>query len=231
MVMIDFIYKLDEILPNWPLGTKWSLPRISEATSTAMPHVIQYLSEGLEREVDVGGLISQDEARAALESLSYKFKDDIVEREKIAAKKREKALQRYEKTHEKVVQLQLLKDWHGAFRTLSYFTGQYEAYLPPDILVYLCSETVRSGIKAAANIQEIGHWLEKAVLVSTSLSTQEGIADSLDLIDAYGEFFQQEESGKGQRLLGNILAIIEEPAARFELWNEFKTMVDQLYLV
>lgn len=227
--MIDFIYKLNEILPTWPTGTRWSLPQISKVTKTSMPHVIQYLSEGLGKDLDIAGSISSDEAAEALELLSRRIKPQIEERERLFAKQREQALLAYDRVMDKIRVMHAARNWHGAFRTLSYFTGQNEEHLPKDVLITLCSETVRTGIKAEANMQELGQWLQKGVSVSMSLHTKDGIEDALDLIDAYGEFFLGEESGKGPLLLGNILAAIEESAARYELWEQYKSLVGQLY--
>jgi hypothetical protein len=30
-------------------------------------------------------------------------------------------------------------------------------------------------------------------------------------------------------ILGNLLAVLEEPAARFELWDTYKALINQLY--
>ena len=65
--------------------------------------------------------------------------------------------------------------------------------------------------------------------LSLNQHTREGIEEALDLVDAYSEYFLAEESGKGALLIGNILAALEEPAAKFELWEEYKTLVEALY--
>ena len=62
-----------------------------------------------------------------------------------------------------------------------------------------------------------------------SRKSRDGIEESLDLVDAYGEFFLTEESGKGAMLLGSILVALEEPSARFELWEDYKNLIGQLY--
>lgn len=227
--MIDFIYKLNEVLPTWPAGTRRSLTQLSEITGTSMPHVIQYLSEGLGRDMDISGAVSGEEVLEALELLSQRIQPEIEERERHLAERRDIAIAAYDRVLEKVQVLQLGKNWHGAFRTLSYFTGQYQEDLPKDVLISLCSETVRAGIKSGANMQELGQWLQKGVAVAMAQHNRQGIEEALDLIDAYGDTLLAEESGKGAMLLGNILAVLEEPAARYELWEEYKSLVGQLY--
>ena len=229
VLMIDFIYRLNEVLPSWPTGTRRSLTQISEITKTSMPHVVQYLSEGLGKDIDVTGFITEDEAAEAVKLLSKRIQPEIEERERVLEERRILALRGLDRILEKVRIMQLSKNWYGAFRTLSYFAGQHENDLPPDSLILLCSETVRTGIKSKANMQELGQWLQKGVGVAMSQHSKDGVEDALDLIDAYGEYFLMEESGKGPLLLGNILAVLEEPAARYELWEEYKSLVGQLY--
>ena len=229
MLMIDFIYKLNEVLPNWPTGARRTLAQLSEITGTSMPHIIQYLSEGIGKDMEIGGFITSDEACEAVELLSKRIQPQIEERERLLEERRQYASKAYDRIMEKIRIMQLDGKWHSSFRTLSYFAGQYENDLSKDILISLCSETVRTGIKSKAYMQELGQWLQKGVAVAMSQHTKQGIEEALDLIDAYGEFFLSEESGKGPLLLGNVLAVLEEPAARFELWEEYKSLVGQLY--
>ena len=227
--MIDFIYRLNDMIPSWPHGTRWTLAHISEVTDTSVPHVLQYLSEGLGREVDIAGLISSDEALEAINNLSQKIRPEIEERERQIAQRRAHALTAFDRIMDKVRIMQAQGNWHGTFRTLSYFAGQHQDDLPRDVLITLCSDAVRAGIKSGANMQELGQWLQKAVATAMSSHTKDGVEEALDLIDAYGDYFLNEDSGKGALLLGNILAALEESAARYELWEQYKNLVDQLY--
>ncbi|MDD1422610.1 hypothetical protein MEO40_26600 [Dolichospermum sp. ST_sed1] len=228
-MVIDFIYKLNSVLPNWPSSAHWTLNQISHATSTSVPHVLQYISEGLSKELDVTGVVSHDEAMQAIDLLSKKLRPQIEVREKYLAEKRKKAVEAYERMMEKTRVLMSSGNKHAAYKTLIYFAGQYEAELPREILVSACSDAVRIGIKAGINILELGRWLQKGVSVLMTKQSKESIEDALDLIDAYGEYFLQEESGIGAILLGNALASLEEPAALHELWEQYKALVANLY--
>lgn len=228
-MMIDFIYRLNDALPIWSSDSKWSLKQIAEATDTSIPHVLQYLSEGLCKEIDVSGSISVDEATEAILLLSKKIQPEIEERERLLAERREEAIRQYYRITDKAQQMQIDQRWHTAFRTLSYFAGENESDLPQEILINLCSEVVRCGIKAKANIQELGQWLQRGVAVALSLHSQEGMRECLDLLEAYSDVFLNDDSGKGPLIVGNLLAILEEPCARFELWQEYKSLVESLY--
>mgnify|MGYP001595806702 CR=1 FL=1 len=227
--MIDFIYKLNDVLPSWPNGSKWNLKQISEATQTSLPHVLQFLCEGLGKEVDISATIGLDEATEAILYLSKRVKNQIEQREREFAEKRAKALTTYEKLCEKIRQTQMLGNWHNAFRTLSYFAGESEAVLPRETMLTVVSEIIRTGIKAQANIQELGQWLQKGIAIGMSYHSKDGLEEALDLIDAYGEHFLADDSGKGPLVIGNILAVLEEPCARYELWENYKNMINQLY--
>lgn len=228
-MVIDFIYKLNDVMPNWQSGTQWTLKQIADATDTSVPHVLQYISEGLSKDIEVTGLVTQDEALQALDLLSKKMRPQIEVREKILAERRRKAVEAYDRMMEKVRVFLAANNKHAAYKTLIYFAGQFEQELPKELLINACSDAVRLGMKAHINIQELGRWLQKGVAVSMSVHTKENIEDALDLIDAYGDYFLKEETGKGAMLLGNILAALEEPAALHELWEQYKALVAQLY--
>ena len=228
-MMLDFVYRLNATIPAWPDGSRKSLAEIAEATETSIPHVLQFLTEGLDREVELTSYLNPEEATTVIENLTKKLHPQIEARQREVKRKQESAIKAYDRLMGKI-RVQLVSGgWHSAFRSLSYFAGQYEDELPPELVVTICSDVVRMGIKASITVQEVGRWLEKAVYCCMCQKNRVGIEEALDLIDAYGEHFLHEESGKGALLIGNMLGALEEPAARFELWTEFKDLIDQLY--
>jgi hypothetical protein len=227
--MIDFIYKLSDVLPVWSPGAPLTLKQISDATDTSLPHVVQYLSEGLSKDLELGEVIPFDELTSACALLQKKFQAEIKEREELIEEQRQKAIKKYHILMSKTRSMLQDKKWHMAYRSLSYFAGQYEIDLPRDILTTLCSDIIHIGVKAKGNIQELGYWFQKGIAVAISHKNREGIEEALDLINTYGEFFLSDTSGKGSLILSNILAALEEPCARFELWEEFKNIVIELY--
>ena len=227
--MLDFIYKLNDTLPTWQRTSQLSLKQIAEVTETDLPHVVQYLTEGLGREIDVTSMLSIDEATEAVVTLSRKLRPEIEEREAQLSKKREETVASYDCLLDRVSEMEIEGNWHGAFRTLSYFAGQHEDILPRDLLINLCSSTIRAGIRASASMLELGQWLQKGVAVALSYRTREGIEEALDLIDAYFEDFINDTNQKGKKILSDILSVLEGPSAHFELWEEYKTVVNCLY--
>lgn len=227
--MIDFIYKVNELLPVWPVDEKWTPHKIAEETDTSLPHVLQYLNEGLGKEIELGTTISNNDIHEAVGLLKKRYRDLIEEREKRKAERQQKAIRAFDIVMGKVRVMQSYSKWNHAYKTLCYFAGQYESELPREYLTTVCSDIIRMGIKARVNIQEISRWLQKGVSIAMSHQNRDGIAEALDFIDAYGEYFLNEDTGKGALLLGNILAVVEEPSARHELWEEYKGLVNQLY--
>ncbi|MCY4443972.1 MAG: hypothetical protein OXC44_04130 [Proteobacteria bacterium] len=227
--MIDFVYKLKDILPQWPTDSTLSVEDISSATETSVPHVIQYFSDGLKKSLDVTDKISHDEAKTALVQLTRELRSELEARSRELAQKQAQTLEAYERMMLRMRRELQGRNWPKAFRTLSYFAGENRENLPDDYLISLCSDIVRIGIKAGENIQELGRWLEMAVAVGLHQNSKEGVEEALDLIDAYSEDFLQEDTGKGALLLGNLLSAIEERAARFGLWEEYGSLINQLY--
>ena len=228
-VMIEFVYRLNGMMPNWPVGTKLSLQQIAQNTETSIPHLIQYFTDGLGKDIDIAAMLTNEEAREALHNLSNRIRPQLEAREKAVAEKRAKTINSYDRMMSRLRTQLIGKNWHSAFRTMSYFAGENRDYLPDEYLTTLCSDIVRIGLKANENIQELGRWLEMGVAVALHRHSKNGIEEALDLIDAYGENFLTEETGKGALILGNLLAALEEPAARFELWEEYKALINQLY--
>ena len=227
--MIDFIYKANEVINNWSVHDKWTVHKLAEATETSLPHVLQYLNEGLGKEVEISGTVSSGELFEAVALLRRRYKDQIEERERKKAESRRKTIRAFDLVMNKIRLAQSESKWTHAYKTLCYFAGQYEDELPREYTTTLCSDLIRMGIRANVNIQEISRWLQKGVSVAMSHQNRDGVSEALDLIDAYGEYFLNEDSTKGPLLLGSVLAAIEEPAARYELWEDYKTLVNQLY--
>lgn len=227
--MIDFIFRLTNVMPHWAMGSELTLGEIAEATETSVPRVLQYLTEGLSRDIDVVGTISTEDTSKALHLLTKKMQPQIEARERLINARREKAAKAYDRMMDKVRIFLSEQNLYSAYKTITYFAGQYSENLPKEIFITACSDAVRIGIKAETNIQELGLWLQKAVANAMSFETREGMEEALDLVDAYGEYFLSEDTGKGVLLLNNILAALEEPAARYELWEQYKALVGQLY--
>lgn len=227
--MIGNIYKVSEVLSQWNVSDQKTFSEISASTGISIPHVLQILSEGTGKEFDVSETVSVEDIKGAIANLKKRYRQQIEEREKEIEARKVLAISIYEKTFEKIQTMQVKGLWYQSFKTISYLAGQFAAELPLDLFITAASEAVRCGLKAKANMQELGQWLQKAVAASMSKKSREGIEEALDLIDAYGEAFLDEDSGKGPLIVGNVLAALEEPSARYELWEQYKNLVDQLY--
>ncbi|MEZ4742264.1 MAG: hypothetical protein R3B45_07440 [Bdellovibrionota bacterium] len=130
------------------------------------------------------------------------MRPQIEARERRLEENRKKAAIAFDRMMGKVQIFLADGNTHSAYKTVTYFAGQYEQNLSPELLVTAASEAVRIGIKAKTNIQELGKWLHKGVATAMSSQAREGIEESLDLIDAYGEYFYQKTLAKGLCCLG-----------------------------
>jgi SOS response regulatory protein OraA/RecX len=202
--VLDFIEKFETALSLWPSDAKWPLTHVAEITRIQLPHVVNYLAEVLEKASEVHDPITRKEADRALNLLKQKMRSEIEARQRILERQRNRAVGAYEKTMDIVRQQQSTKNWYGAYRTLSYFFGNYHAQLNNETAVTICNDALRIGIKAKVNFQELAQWLQKGIeniLGSTSMSAVE---DAIDFVDAYGEYFIAEDSVKGARLIQAI---------------------------
>lgn len=227
--MIDFISKANEVLSASVANDKWSVYKFAEATETSLPHLLQYLNEALDKEVDLSSTLSLCDLNEALENLRKNYKVQLEEFQKKKERTQKKSLKAFDILMMKIRKFQVEKNWIHAYKTLCYFTGQHAEDLPKEYATTLYSELIRMGIRAEINIQELSRWLQKGVAIAMSYQSQDGVAEALDFMDAYGEYFLSEKSGKGTLLFGSILSAIEEPAARYELWEEYKELVNKLF--
>ena len=227
--MIEFLYKINELLTTWQPDQQKSLEAISSHMNISLPHIIQYLSETLEKEFEVTDSLSFDEAMGTYLVLSRKLKAEIKEHEKKLATERAKIAQLYEQLIIRVSNMQIEKQWYQAFRSLTYFAGQHTANMIKETRIELCSEIVRVGLKAFANIQEIGYWLQKAVHYAIEEQDTEGFDEALDILDAYAESFLNEKTGQGAKLIRNILGSLERLSCKLEKWDDYKKTAKSLF--
>lgn len=231
--MIDFIFKFKELSLSWQVkkSQSYSLRQIAERTQTGLPYVIKYISDSLGEEIEYTQLITFSEAKIILETLTKKYRRQIDAQYEIKKAKAEKLKAAYDLVIKKTNKLQLVKDWDSAFKSLSYFTGEHGHNFHREIFVNLCSNIVRSGIKAKnTNLQEISLWLRKGVEKNLLEGTEEALSDALDLVETYSDYFQKEISGKGKAVLIEILNLLEPSAYELQALDSYKNCVDKIFL-
>ena len=188
--MLDFIYKLHESIPQWHVDKGLTLQEIASATKTPFTEVVQFMSEGLKKELDASSKLSKVDIQKALLSLRVQMKPQIEERERLFAEKQRFVLNAYDRMMTRLAAMYTIKNWYMSYRTLSYFAGKHESSLPNSIFINLCSEIVRVGIKSEkANLQELGFWLTKGVRKVFLQKTPQDIEEAVDLVDCYLDFF------------------------------------------
>lgn len=227
-MMLDFICELERVLGKWPESASWTLAQISDATGTSVPLVVDYLSDTLDRELEVHEAITHAEASQALALLKDRMSPQLAARERRTNERREKAIRSYDFTMEKVRVLQSTKNVRAAYKTMSYYVGRHEKDISQDLLLSLCGECLRLGIKAEANMQELSLWLRKGVAASLTAASPEAIEAAVDFIDAYGDYFLDDPVGGGRRLLGNVLETVKSHAEAMSLSPQFDSLVKDL---
>lgn len=229
MMLVEFICELERVLPKWPENTSWTLAQIADYTSTGVPQVVDFLSDTLDRELEVHEAITQAEGAKAFAILKDRMADELLARQKRLEQRRDKAMRAYDLTMDKVRALLVTKNWRSAYKTLSYYVGCHEKDLASELLLNLCGECLRLGFKSDANLQELSQWLRKGVAACLNSGSVAGIEDALDFLDAHGEqFINDDPSERGRRLIGNVLDSLKSQATTPDLAQRYAVLVKDL---
>jgi len=201
--VLNFIDKFESVVRTWPKDEKRPLTQLAEFTGIDLPHVVSILSDVLDNCPDVHDLISFKESERILHLLKQRMRSEIEAKKVQIEVQKQRSEQAYLSTLTKINKLQKDGNWYSAYRTLSYFAGIHNKRLCRETQVHLCNEILRLGIKANANFQELAQWLKKGI--ELSMATANAIEEALDFIDAYGEHFLEEKTGKGAKFIKFLL--------------------------
>lgn len=207
-MILDFICEFDRLIAKWPDQASWTLAQIADYTATSVPLVVDYLSDTLDRELEVHETLTLAEAQKALDILAERMSAQLEAREKHLEELRERAIRAYDATMEKSRVLQATRNWRSAYKTMSYYVGRFEKDLPAEMMIELAGECLRLGIKAETNMQELSLWLKKGIEACTRIGTQESLEAGLDFLDAYSGHFLKNDDGRGRRLVSNSLEFL-----------------------
>jgi len=209
-MMLDFLDRFEAVLADWPDGEKLSFHQLSDRTSTPIPHVIEYVCLGLGKSYDVHDMISRRESDNALNSLKQKLRTEIEAKERRVEAQRNRALDGYRSTMDKVRQKLLEKNSYGAYRTLSYFAGNNEQHLDRETKISIANDCLRIGFKAEVNKQELAGWLQKAVKACLAIDGDNGVEDAKDLIECYAESFASGNDARMKAFVDGLQSMIQK---------------------
>ncbi len=227
-MILDFICELERVLGTWPENTSWTLAQIADSTEAGVPQVVDILSDTLDRELEVHESLTRAEAAQVLSTLKDRMSGELAARQRRLEQRREKAIRAYDVTMDKVRVLQAAKNSRAAYKTLGYYVGLHEKDLSDELLLSLCGECLRLGIKAEANLQELSQWLRKGVAACTRSASPSATEDAIDFIDAYGPFFIEDSTERGRRLIIHVLDTLKSQALTYSLVPQFDSLVKDL---
>ena len=231
LMMLDFICELERVMAKWPENDSWTLAHIADHTGSGVPQVVDILSDTLERELEVHETLTHAEALKVLTTLKERMSGELAARQRRLDQRRDKAVQAFDLTMDKVRILQSTKNWRNAYKTLSYYVGCHEKDLPKDLMLTLCGECLRLGIKSEANLQELSQWLRKGVAACISLQSPDAMEDALDFLDAYSDHFMTSSSEPGKRLIVHVLESVKTHATIHDLMPRYEALVKELQLI
>ena len=175
--MLDFVFGLERVIPKWPANSHLTVTQIAELAGVSIATAVDALAISLSKELDVQDVVSLVEAKDALGSLQDRLQVQIAARQRRINALRDQAIAAYDLTMEKVRALLIVKNGRGAYKTLSYFVGRFEANLPTDLQLALCGDCLRLGSKTDANMQELAEWLKKGVALALLNPSKEATLD------------------------------------------------------
>jgi hypothetical protein len=228
MAMLDFILEFERILKTSQDGSTWNITQLADATGASIPKVVDILSDSLNREIEVHETISMQDAATALKLLKERMQPQLIARQRRLDAAKDKAVQAYDLAMEKSRILQMTKNFRNAYKTLSYYAGRYEKDLPSELLLAMCNECLRLGIKADANMQEMSQWLRKGVVACLNGQSADATEDAMDFIDCYSEYFKDGTPDGGRNLLGSVLGSLRDPVINFNLISEYDSLLKEI---
>lgn len=228
--MLDFLLELERVLKLWPDNVKWSLVQIAEKTNSKIPHVVDLITEVLNKSLDVHEPLSYNEVHKAHMILMDRKRPELEALKMRERQAIQKSIESYQSTMDKIRIMEMTKNWRSAYKTLNYFYGINHTLLPLDYKVEICNECLRLGIKEQINFQELSQWLKRGIQYLLGKPSPDSIEDALDFLDAYGDYFLTEPRGKGEKFLTNMFLILKPSAMEFDLSGRLNEVARDLEL-
>ena len=228
--MLDFMLNLEKVLKTWPDNTRWSLVQLADMTRTPIPHIVEYVTESLGKSIDIHEAMTfaeMSKAHAIIQEKQHAALEKRRLEEQLAV---EKSIQLYELMYKKAQKMEVTGNPRGAYRTMSYFYGIHKSRLPRDIVVTICDNCLRLGMKEKINIQELSQWLRTGIRTLLKSSSSDVVEDALDFLDAYGDYFLKESRGRGEQLITNIFLTLKPSAMEFNLTPRLNEIAGELKL-
>lgn len=226
--MLNFVLEFERVVGRWPENSPWTIAQIADYTNSSISTTVDAISTSLNREFDLQETINAAEGRQVLSCLKDRMARQLEARDRKIQADRDAAMRAYDLTMERIRVSQQARDWRTAYKTLSYFVGRYEKNVDHSLLVSLCGDCIRLGVKAESNIQELGQWLRKVVETAALSGSVDAIEDAIDFVDTYGEIFAANRDGIGGKIINNALTILEIPAMDFNLTTQWSSLNGQL---
>ncbi len=216
-MILDFICELEIVVSKGPDTSVWNLAQVADLTGANVPQVVDIVTDTLERELEVHETITHAEAALMLAKLRERMAGELAARQRRIDAQREKAVKAYDLAIDRVRALEAAKNWRSAYKTLSYYVGCHEKDIPFELMQLVAGDCLRLGAKCQANLQEMSQWLRKGIQACLAGGTIDAIEEAIDFLDAYGDYFVDDGSEPGKRLLRSVVESVKDAASHHEL--------------
>jgi len=209
-VVLKLIYSLKKLLENWSKPDVLNIYEIASLVDMPVPFIWENFCEVGSKEYGARDPLNRDEVACLVGLLVARAQPDIRKKKQDLEVKKLEALRAYRVLKERVCLLQKDQKWYQAYRTLVYYLGLHEFYLPETLLLEVFSECLRLGFKSDANLQELYNWLDKAIKQASVLVSHSCIQETLDLVDAYIDDFIHRDLPRATTYFQKILQDLED---------------------
>lgn len=226
--MLEFLFKIEQLLKIWPDNTKWNMIQIAEKTGTPTPRVLEFLNEALNKPLDVHDPLSYNEVNKAYDIMCDRRCHEIETFRRKEQQAVARTITAYDQLMEKIRLLLAAKNYRNAYQTLTYFYGMHKERLTKDLTVALCNDCLRIGMREKINIQELSQWLKRGVEMLLRSPNRDAIEDALDFIETYGDYFLGGDERKGESLMTNLFLSLKPSAMEFDLTPKLNAVAGEL---
>ncbi|MFK7824382.1 MAG: hypothetical protein AB8G05_09505 [Oligoflexales bacterium] len=189
-----FFDKLAHALNKWPDNVRWSLHQLASYTTYEAEWVAKCIGTALSKNLVVDDKLSREEVVIAFERLKDVSDKKIKE-------KQESHQESFAKIKIKIQNYARQKMWQQAYQTCAYYLGNAGPSLSYEELTFLQDECIRLGTKSERSVQELFVILKSQEKATIKNGNSGDLADYLDIVDAYQEYFCKDINGKKQLLV------------------------------
>ncbi|MBF0442205.1 MAG: hypothetical protein HQK54_09890 [Oligoflexales bacterium] len=219
----QFVAELERVIKIWPERAVWAISQLAMYTQMDASQVAKWVSSALGREMDIQDRLTFEQGEQILSTLhGYAESGDRLPS---FTKEHLKGTEAFENMRKKLTPLLQSRDFRQAYKNLSFFMRHNGRNLAASERIEGAAECLRVGEKADIPASELASWLQNGVDASLEDKTERGIDDAIDLLDAYGHIFANNEKNSFLEELFKRIRFAAEPYDKDQIIDDIHEQV------